>query len=94
MPDLTTRVSTVVRFSTTSDDYKAVVRGVGVSRPIKEGDRIPTEHPGLFTISVFDRQLRRVKVTLTDTSQPPSSTPPSATREHAQLVVIAYEVRS
>jgi hypothetical protein len=92
MPDLVTKLSAVVRFSTSSDDCAAIVRGRGIAEPIVNGAAVPTQKTGLYTVSVFDRRLRHLSATLTDSSHPPSSTPPSVTKGQDELVILLYEV--
>jgi hypothetical protein len=92
MPDMVTKASSTVFFSTTSDDFNAVVRGEGTEKTLQQGDQVPTETVGLFTVSVADRQLRQVSATLTDKGNPPRSMPAVCPKTASELVVIAYQV--
>ncbi len=92
MPDMITKASSVVRLSTMSDDFNAIVRGPGVDAAIGDGGLVPTSNVGYFTVSIADRQLRNITASLTDTAAQPLSIPPSVTKTQPELVVIAYKV--
>ncbi len=93
MPDMITKPSAVIRFSTSSDDYKAIVRGKGVNATIRGGEFVPTTEVGFYTVSAFDKQLRSIAVTLADESLPPGSVPPTARVDGDEMVTIAYQVK-
>lgn len=93
MPNMLIRAATPVQFSTTSDDFLALVTGSGnLEKRLKQGEMIPTLHTGLFVVIVSDRQLRTVSAKLEDRSPKPQSTPPVVERTGDELVTIVYEV--
>ena len=93
MPDMVTKASTPVFFSTTSKDFNAIVRGpAGLQQTLRNNDQIPTENPGFFTVSVVDRLLGTLSATLTDKGTVARSLPPAATKTDRELVVLAYQV--
>ena len=93
MPDMVTRKTSVVVFTTPSDDFRALVRGPGnTSVRLKNGGRVPTSQPGFFTVIVADRQLRSIAATLTDKASNKRSVPVTVTRNAKELVILAYQV--
>jgi hypothetical protein len=97
MPDMVMRRLAVVRFTTTSKDFTAIVRGPAGEKPkkkktLKQGDSVPSTKAGLYTLEVRDPLLRKLSVTLRDISASPKSLPPTYIEPDDETVIISYQV--
>lgn len=80
----------VLTFQTTSDDYKARLTGPGINAEVRAGDALLTTPPGFYTLSVMDRRLRTLSVTLIGKAG--SAIPPEQPATHDEMVSLRYEV--
>jgi len=88
------RGSAVLQFRTKSDNYRAYVAGPGLGGPrrIRHKDALPTTKPGLYTVSVRDRQFRKITAAIEDRGKVPLSKPSTVEHTAQEAVMLEYEV--
>ena len=94
-PRMLTVASADLVFRTKSDSYRAYLKGPGYPKDghrIKHKEHLTINQPGIYTVSVRDRQLRTIEASIDDRLSPPVSRPPRIAHSAAEEVVLEIEV--